>query len=498
MTAVAQLPADSGRRFGERTDQQLVTAVRRGDDRAFEQLYQRYQRRIHAYVVGMCKDHCRAEDITQEVFVSALRRMRETERPIAFKPWIYEIAKTACIDAFRRSRRTEEISLQADEGFAPADYGRLVNSEPAPEQAVEVKQELDTLRGAFGGLSDTHHQILVLRELEGLTYQQIGERLGMTRPAVESTLFRARRRLTEEYDELASGERCKRVQALFATACQGRLGTRQCRRLARHVAHCQACRRGALAAGVDPKLLVHTPLPQRVAAKVASLLPLPGFWRARGGDTAAQLATLSEPGAGLAKLGVAAVLVAAGVGAGVSADRPSGAARDAAATSEERSGAGAAGAAAAGTSERFARGQVAGAAVGERAGRSRGGARGDRPDGRQKARDGDAGGAVTGGRAGDGSGGTGSSMGGGGTGGGGSTPVAGGGGSGAGGDVQGVVNGVSPRIAVPTAPSVELPAVEGPGTIAPTTGTGTVTEPVQGAVDAAGDAVSGATGVALP
>ena len=93
-------------------DHQLVAAVRRGDDRAFEALYARYQRRIHAYVMGMVKDHGRAEDVTQEVFVSALRRMRETERPIAFKPWIYEIAKNACIDQFRRTRRTEEVPLR--------------------------------------------------------------------------------------------------------------------------------------------------------------------------------------------------------------------------------------------------------------------------------------------------------------------------------------------------------------------------------------------------
>ena len=101
------------------SDHTLVAAVRRGDDRAFEALYERYHRRIHAYVFGMVKDHQRAEDVTQEVFVSALRRMRATERPIAFKPWIYEIAKNACIDQFRRSKRAEEISFDADEGLAP-------------------------------------------------------------------------------------------------------------------------------------------------------------------------------------------------------------------------------------------------------------------------------------------------------------------------------------------------------------------------------------------
>jgi RNA polymerase sigma factor (sigma-70 family) len=312
-------------------DHRLVAAVRRGDDRAFEALYARYHRRIHAYIMGMVKDHGRAEDITQEVFVSALRRMRETERPIAFKPWIYEIAKNACIDQFRRSRRAEEISLQADEGLAPGDYGRLVGSGPTPDAAVAAKQDLDNLCGAFGGLSDTHHEILVMRELEGLSYREIGERMGMSRPAVESTLFRARRRLTEEYDELVSGARCHRIQSLIAMAAQSRLGTRESRRLSRHVAHCQPCRREAMAAGLDSAILTHVPLRRRAAQKVAALLPfgILGRWRGDdsgatsvassaggGGRWAAHLPMLSEQMQGpWGKLATAAAVLVAGVGA---------------------------------------------------------------------------------------------------------------------------------------------------------------------------------------
>ena len=179
---------------GHLPDHDLVAAVRDGDDRAFEQLYTRYHSRIAAYVRGMVKDHGRAEDVTQEVFFSALRRMRETERPIAFKPWVYEIARNACIDLFRRTSRAEELSYDQEGGLAGDDYSRLVSQGPTPDAAVDAKQQLDHLRGAFGGLSETHHQILVLRELEGLSYREIGERLGMSRPAVESTLFRARRR----------------------------------------------------------------------------------------------------------------------------------------------------------------------------------------------------------------------------------------------------------------------------------------------------------------
>src|ERR1700690_2641068 len=86
------------------SDGELVAAVRRGSDAAFEELYSRYSHRIGVSVRGMVRDHGRAEDVTQEIFIAALRRMRQTDRPIAFKAWIYEIAKNACIDNFRRAR----------------------------------------------------------------------------------------------------------------------------------------------------------------------------------------------------------------------------------------------------------------------------------------------------------------------------------------------------------------------------------------------------------
>jgi RNA polymerase sigma factor (sigma-70 family) len=313
------------------SDQSLVARVRRGDDRAFELLYQRYHRRIHAYVLGMVKDHGRAEDVTQEVFVSALRRMRETEQPLAFKPWLYQIAKNSCIDAFRRSKRAEEVSYDADEGLAPSDHSRLVSSSLSPDAAVAAKQDLDSLCGAFGGLSETHHEILVLRELEGLSYAEIGRRMGMSRPAVESTLFRARRRLTEEFDDIVSGARCLRIQTIIMTAADSRLGARDTRRLARHLSHCQTCRREALAAGLDRGLFTRPPVRERIAARVAGLLPFPIFERFRRGTEAspppasgrsasfaAHLPMFSDQlASGWGKAAAGAALLVAGVGAGV-------------------------------------------------------------------------------------------------------------------------------------------------------------------------------------
>src|SRR6266576_2814493 len=228
--AVALAPAP--RAAPLQTDSDLVAAVRRGDDRAFEELYARYHRRISSYIFGMVKDHARAEDLTQEVFMSALRRMRDTDRPIAFKPWVYEIAKNACIDQFRRERR----------------------------------QELDHLKGALGGLSEAHHQILVMREFEGLSYREIGDRMGMSRPSVESTLFRARKRLSEEYDELVSGARCHRIQSIMSSVGAGDLGARDRRRMARHLSYCQPCRRHAHANGLGEVVPERRPIGVKIAA----------------------------------------------------------------------------------------------------------------------------------------------------------------------------------------------------------------------------------------
>jgi RNA polymerase sigma factor (sigma-70 family) len=321
--------ATAARPAREFPDGQLVAATRRGDDAAFEQLYERYRGPISGYVQRMCKDHARAEDITQEVFMSALRRMRDTDRPIAFKPWVYEIARNACIDQFRRSQRGEEISYDTADTLPGADNLRLVTRDASPDDAFDTKQRLDHLCGAFGGLSETHHKILVLRELEGLSYREIGEQLGMSRPAVESTLFRARRRLTEEYDELVTGRRCARVQSIIAGAAEGMLGVRDRRRLARHLSYCQPCRRHARMLGVD------APSRSSLAAKVGALLPLP-FLRRRGlgstdsaspagGQASGALAqwtasagVVAEPLTNWAKTAVTVAAVAiAGIGAGV-------------------------------------------------------------------------------------------------------------------------------------------------------------------------------------
>jgi len=306
----------------EAGDEQLVVAVREGSDEAFEALYRRYRPRILAYVRSMCRDHARAEDVTQEAFMAALRGLRASDRDMAFRPWLYEIAKNACIDHLRRAGRSTEVSIDSED-FGPQDEGRISQSVAGTDAEVARRSELESLRMAFGDLPPSQHEILVMRELEGLSYDRIGSRMGLSRGAVESMLFRARRTVREGFEDIANGERCERVRLAMERAAAGRrTGLRERRRLTTHLRDCDACRRTAVTIGLDELALAAARERGSALRRAVALLPLPPFLRRRTEDAASLLNTLgpaAESGGSLAvKAGavVAAAVIAAG-GAGV-------------------------------------------------------------------------------------------------------------------------------------------------------------------------------------
>jgi RNA polymerase sigma factor (sigma-70 family) len=297
----------------ESTDRDLVEAVRAGDDSAFEELYRRYQPRIAAFVRRKVKDPARAEDIAQDVFFSALRRLRATDSEIDFKPWVFQIASNAAIDHWRRTTRAEEVSVDADEGMRPADRIRLVGS-AGPDSVLVDKERFEHLRGAFDELSDTHTRMLVMRELEGLSYREIADRLDVSRASVESTLFRARRRLESEYADISEGRRCLAMRGVIARISEGAGGKREVGRLARHARRCHVCRRRARELGVDP-----LPRLSGIAGKAAAFLPLPFVLRRGGGGhgfVSGLLPAGGQVGAVVAERAVALVAAAAIAGAG--------------------------------------------------------------------------------------------------------------------------------------------------------------------------------------
>jgi RNA polymerase sigma factor (sigma-70 family) len=292
---------------GPRGEALLVERVRDGDDTAFEELYRRYQRRIRNFVASRVGDSARAEDVTQEAFMSALRGLRASDAEIAWRPWLYEIARNATIDFHRRHRRHEEVSVDRDL-MRPLDRRRLVASR-SPETELDVKEALDHLRGAFDEVPPNQHRVLVMRELEGLSYREMAEQLNVTHAAVESKLFRARRRLRHEYEELAAGRRCSAVRDTITLMAEG-VDARQDRsRVARHARRCSPCRRHARELGVDP--FGRRPWQSRVAA----FLPLGWLLRRSPAGTSRHgemlLGNGGQLSAGLAERSVALVTAAA-------------------------------------------------------------------------------------------------------------------------------------------------------------------------------------------
>jgi RNA polymerase sigma factor (sigma-70 family) len=227
----------------EPTDEHLVCLVRSGSSAAFEALFRRYHERIVAYVRGIVSDHPGADDIVQDVFISAYRGLLASDREIAFKPWVYEIAKNAGIDQLRRARRASEVSIHSED-LMDRDEGRLAAA-ASTHAEVSLRQKLESLKMAFNELPQRQHDILVMRELEGLSYDKIGSRIGLSRSAVQSVLFRARKRLKTEFDDISTGERCTQAQATIAKISSCRVGTREQRQLSGHLRDCAACRREA-------------------------------------------------------------------------------------------------------------------------------------------------------------------------------------------------------------------------------------------------------------
>src|SRR3954470_9263710 len=130
-------------------DSVLAIAASRGDDAAFTALYARYAGRIEGYLARMLGDRHLAEDVTHEVFVSALRRLREDRPPIAFGPWLFRIARNAAIDVHRRARLARQVPLGADtDDLGPGSGG--------PEDAADVRHRVSLLLGALDGLSEGH------------------------------------------------------------------------------------------------------------------------------------------------------------------------------------------------------------------------------------------------------------------------------------------------------------------------------------------------------
>ena len=164
------------------SDEKLIALTRRGRDDAFEVLVERYRGRLLGFCQHMLRSREDAEDVLQEVYVSALRAMRSDGRPIHARPWLYKIARNRALNHMRRPR---EASVDAMEGFEGGAVASALD-------AVTGRERLREIVGDVHGLPETQRTALILREFDALSYADIADAMDTTVPAVKSLLVRAR------------------------------------------------------------------------------------------------------------------------------------------------------------------------------------------------------------------------------------------------------------------------------------------------------------------
>jgi RNA polymerase sigma-70 factor, ECF subfamily len=260
-------------------------------DRAFERLYRKHVSDVYRYALALVRSEAEAEDITQTTFLNAFRAFQRGEQPRKPKSWLIAIAHNVCRQRFRHQlRRPQEVEL--DEDLAEA---AVPEEGPGAEDLVRALQ----------CLSFNQRAALVMRELEGRPYTEIGEILDLPVSAVETLLFRARRALREQLESTLT---CSEAEQLLSRQLDGRLERSERGALRAHLRACPECSRAA-----------RSQRAQRAAWKSLAVVPLPGSLSSllgTGGGVSA-VAVGSGAAVKLAALGAAAALVGGGTYEGV-------------------------------------------------------------------------------------------------------------------------------------------------------------------------------------
>lgn len=173
------------------SDRECAQRARAGDAGAFAELVRRHQDAAYRFVLRMVGTRDEALEIVQEAFVRAWQALPQWQPEAQFRTWLFRIASNAALDALRRRRVVAFEPL--NETF------EVAADEPDPERRLELKQRVAALEASLAKLSAEHREILLLREVESMSYEEIGAVLGLSEGTVKSRLARARAALIEAH-----------------------------------------------------------------------------------------------------------------------------------------------------------------------------------------------------------------------------------------------------------------------------------------------------------
>ena len=183
---------------GEEADQQLVERVQKGDKRAFEVLVLKYRHRIFSLVLRFVRDPDEVQDVVQEAFIKAYRALPAFRGDSAFYTWLYRIgintAKNYLVSQGRRAPTSTSFDSEEAENFEDGDQLRDINT---PERLMMTRQIGETVDEAMAALPEELRTAIMLRELEGLSYEEIANIMECPIGTVRSRIFRAREAIAE-------------------------------------------------------------------------------------------------------------------------------------------------------------------------------------------------------------------------------------------------------------------------------------------------------------
>lgn len=177
-------------------DAEMLQAVLAGDGTAYQGLVEKYQNRVYAMIYGMVRNAEDARDLTQEAFVKAFRNLKSFRLESSFYTWLYRIAMNLAIDHTRKQKRreTKEFDEQVGTRNSEGDLSEIHRAE-SPRKALERKQLMAAINDALQKLPEEQRQIVVLREVQGLSYREISEVMDIPEGTVMSRLYYARKKL---------------------------------------------------------------------------------------------------------------------------------------------------------------------------------------------------------------------------------------------------------------------------------------------------------------
>ncbi|MFQ5664983.1 MAG: sigma-70 family RNA polymerase sigma factor [Candidatus Binatia bacterium] len=186
----------------ERSDRELVRESRRGDKEAFRELVERYQRKVVSVALGMVHNREDAIDIAQETFVRAFENLAKFKGESSFYTWLYRIVVNRAIDFQRRERRHPTIGWEEENGPGGAGegYEETLKKERLedPYQQVHAHEIGDRVSEAINELTPDHKAVILLREVEGLSYEEISRVMQCSKGTVMSRLHYARKKLQKK------------------------------------------------------------------------------------------------------------------------------------------------------------------------------------------------------------------------------------------------------------------------------------------------------------